>query len=231
MSSTSRRCAARATLTRGASTSLRGAMARCASGVLTLDELLALGRAKSWANRRQAGIGLPWRWRNGMLRMAKTLSFKHHHTKLPNLLNLRVDLAIDLQAREPCGFWRVFSASFVAIHDPYDRATPTGANYADLPAQCASALGIVVGATLKIPATALFLKLDPRGCVDPMSLLRAIAEVLETFGVSLRVGINQADDIGLVETSGLFTGALHSVDQLILLVESRTKRLAPTRVG
>jgi starvation-inducible DNA-binding protein len=152
-----------------------------------------------------------------MHQMAITLSFKHH-TQTPNLLDLRVDIAMDLQAQEKRGCWSVRGASFVAIHDPFHRVMSTDVNYADLPAECASALGIVVAATLQTPATALFLKPGPRGGVDRMSLLRAIAEMLEAFGASLRLGIDQADGLGAVETSGVFTGALHCVDQLLWLL-------------
>ena len=48
----------------------------------------------------------------------------------------------------------------------------TGTEYADLPAECAGALGIVVGTTLPVPATALFLKPGRRGGVDRLALYR-----------------------------------------------------------
>jgi starvation-inducible DNA-binding protein len=163
-----------------------------------------------------------------MHEMANTLSFKHR-VEIPNLLGFRIDVAIDLQAEQNRGCWSVRGASFVAIHDPFDRVTSTGANYSDLPAECASALGIVVGATLPAPAMALFLKPGPRGGMDRLALLRAIAEVLEAFGASLRVEIYRADDFDAVEISDIFSEVLHSVDQLLWLVESQTRPIAPMR--
>jgi starvation-inducible DNA-binding protein len=163
-----------------------------------------------------------------MHEMENTLSFKHR-AKIPNLLGFRIDVAIDLQAEGNRGCWGVRGASFVAIHDPFDRVTSTGANYADLPAECASALGIVVGATLPAPAMALFLKPGPWGGMDRLALLRAIAEVLEAFGASLRVEIYRAEDFDAVEISDISSEVLHSVDQLLWLVESQTKPIAPMR--
>jgi DNA-binding ferritin-like protein len=161
-----------------------------------------------------------------MHEMANTLSFKRR-TKRPSLHGLRVQVVIDLQAKERLGCWRVRGASFVGIPVPFDRMTSTGARYADLPAECASALGIVVGATLPAPAMALFLKPDPRGGMGHLGLLRAIAAVLEGLAASLRVEICRADDFYAVETSDIFSGALQGVDQLLSLVESQTKPIVP----
>jgi starvation-inducible DNA-binding protein len=163
-----------------------------------------------------------------MHEVANTLSFKHG-VKIPSLLGLRVDVAIDLQAQEKLGCWSVRGASFMAIHDPFDRVTSIGTNYADLPAECASALGIVVGAALPAPATALFLKPGLRGGVDRLVLLRAIVEVLEAFRASLRVEIYRADTFNAVETSSTFSAALRCVDQLLGIVALQTKPIASTR--
>jgi starvation-inducible DNA-binding protein len=163
-----------------------------------------------------------------MLETANTASFEHC-TKMSSLLGLRVDVAIDRQAQEKRRCWSVRGASFVAIHDPFDRVTSPGANYADLPAECSSVLGIVVGAALPAPATVLFLKPGLRDGVDRLALLRAIAEVLEAFGASLRVEIYRSDDFDAVDTSGIFSGALHGVDQLLWVVASQTRAIALTR--
>jgi DNA-binding ferritin-like protein len=69
-----------------------------------------------------------------MHEMASTLSFKHC-AKILSLLGLRVDVAIDLQTQEKRGCWSMRGASFVTIHDHFDRVTSTGADYADLPAE------------------------------------------------------------------------------------------------
>jgi starvation-inducible DNA-binding protein len=163
-----------------------------------------------------------------MYQVANTLSFKHC-AKIPRLPGLRVNVAIDLQAKEQVGCWSVRGASFIAIHDPFDRVTSTGANYADLPAECACALGIVVGAALLAPATALFLTPGLRCCVDRLALLRAIAEVLEAFSASLRVAICRAHSFDAVETSSTFSAALHCVDQLLGVVALQTKPIGSTR--
>ena len=160
--------------------------------------------------------------------MADTLSFRHC-AKIPSLLGLRVDVAIDLQAQEKRGCWSVRGASFVAIHDPFDRVTSPGANYADLPAECSSVLGIVVGAALPAPATVLFLKPGLRDGVDRLALLRAIAEVLEAFGASLRIALHRGDVFDAVETSSIFSAAVCSVDQLLWVVASQTTPIASTR--
>ena len=163
-----------------------------------------------------------------MHEMANALSFKNR-PMIPSLFGLRADVAIDLQARETHGCWSVRGASFIAIHDPFDRVTSTDANYANLPAECASALGVVVGATLPAPATALFLKSGWRDGLDRLALLRAIAEVLEAFGASLRVEIYRADVFDTVETSSISSAALDCIDQLLWLVASQTKPIAPMR--
>jgi hypothetical protein len=72
-----------------------------------------------------------------MHEMANTQSFKNR-TKLPSLLGLRVDVAIDPQARETHGCWSVRGARFIAIHDPFDRVTSTDAARAARPADPSS---------------------------------------------------------------------------------------------
>jgi hypothetical protein len=99
-----------------------------------------------------------------MHEIVNTLFFRHS-ANTSSLLGLRVDVVIGLQAQGKRGRWSVRGASFVSIQDPFDRVTWTGANYADLPAECPSALCIALGAPLPAPApaTALFLKAGPRG--------------------------------------------------------------------
>ena len=97
-----------------------------------------------------------------MNEMTNTLSL-NHCAKLRSPSRLRVDAAIDLQAQEKRGCGSAPGASFAAIHDPL------GADYADLPAEGASALGIVVGATLPAPPTVLPLKPGLRGDIDRLA--------------------------------------------------------------
>jgi hypothetical protein len=68
-----------------------------------------------------------------------------------------------------------------------------------------------------------------RGGVDCLTLLRAIAEVLEAFGASLRIALHRGDVFDAVETSSIFSAAVCSVDQLLWVVASQTTPIASTR--
>jgi starvation-inducible DNA-binding protein len=160
-----------------------------------------------------------------MYQMQNTLSGKLC-TKSATLPNLHLEVAIDLRAPQRHGHWTVRGASFIAVHVPGDWPTPSVADYADLLAERAGALGIVAGDTLQTPATAFFVKPDPLHGVDCLSLARAVAEALAAFDVRVGATIDQADDFDEINTPEILSEASRSVDQLLWLVESHIEASA-----
>jgi DNA-binding ferritin-like protein len=145
------------------------------------------------------------------------------------LPDLHLEVAIDLRTQGKFGRWSVRGASFIAVYVPCDWPTPTVADYADLLADRAGALGIVAGDTLQTAATTFFVKPDPLSRVDCLSLARAVAEALAAFNARIGATIEQADSFGESNTPKILSEVSRSVDHLLLLVESHIEMSAAAR--
>lgn len=173
-------------------------------------------------------VSFPRRLRNTMYQAQHTVSGKFR-TKSMTLPDIHLEVAIDLRAPEKQGHWTIRGASFIAVHVPCDRPTPTVTDYADLLVERAGALGIVVGDTLQTAATAFFVKPDPLLRVNCLTLVKAVAEALAAFGARVGATIGQADGFGENNTPEVLSQASRSVDHLLLLVESYIEMSAEGR--
>ena len=141
------------------------------------------------------------------------------------ILNEHLAAAIDLQAQVKQAHWNVRGATFIAIHELFDKIAEEAESYSDLLAERTGGLGGTAQGTVQVAASRSFLVPYPHGIADEKKHLFAIAGSLAAFGQSVREAIALTAAADDAATSDLFTEILRGVDQQLWLVESH---IAPT---
>jgi starvation-inducible DNA-binding protein len=154
-----------------------------------------------------------------MQKTANTLS-KNIRAKSVAVLNRHLAAAIDLHAQVKQAHWNVRGPTFIAIHELFDKVADTAAEYSDLVAERAGALGGTAEGTIQVAVEHSFLDRYRLGIADAEAHIGAVTAVLASFGESVRNAIDETASFGDVDTSDVFTEISRSVDQQLWLVES-----------
>jgi starvation-inducible DNA-binding protein len=136
------------------------------------------------------------------------------------LLNARLADAIDLQTQTKQAHWNVKGPSFIALHELFDKVNEDVEDYVDDLAERAVQLGGVAEGTARMAAKRSSLSEYPTNTVDGRSHVEALSTVLAAFGKSARKAINDANDIGDLDTADLFTEISRGVDKWLWFVEA-----------
>jgi starvation-inducible DNA-binding protein len=136
------------------------------------------------------------------------------------ILNKHLAAAIDLHAQVKQAHWNVRGATFIAIHELFDKVAEEVEDYSDLLAERAGGLGGTAHGTVQVAASRSFLVPYPHGIADEKQHLFAIAGSLAAFGQNVREAIALTAATDDAATSDLFTEILRGVDQQLWLVES-----------
>ena len=136
------------------------------------------------------------------------------------LLNARLADAIDLQTQTKQAHWNVKGPSFIALHELFDKVNEDVEDYVDDLAERAVQLGGVAEGTARMAAKRSSLSEYPTNTLDGRSHVEALSTVLAAFGKSARKAINDADDIGDLDTADLFTEISRGVDKWLWFVEA-----------
>jgi starvation-inducible DNA-binding protein len=125
--------------------------------------------------------------------------------KAVDLLNARLADAIDLQTQTKQAHWNVKGPTFIALHELFDKINEDVEDYVDEIAERAVQLGGVAEGTARLVAKRSSLSEYPAGTVDGRSHVEALSSALAAFGKSARKAINDANDLGDLDTADLFT--------------------------
>jgi len=136
------------------------------------------------------------------------------------LLNARLADAIDLQTQTKQAHWNVKGPSFIAMHELFDKVNEDVEDYVDDLAERAVQLGGVAEGTARMAAKRSSLSEYPTNTLDGRSHVEALSTVLAAFGKSARKAINDANDIGDLDTADLFTEISRGVDKWLWFVEA-----------
>src|SRR5262249_27050179 len=115
--------------------------------------------------------------------------------KVVELLNARLADCIDLQTQTKKAHWNVKGPSFIALHELFDKINEEGGG---LP-------GGVAEGTARLVAKRSSLAEYPAQAVDGRSHVEALSSALAAFGAAARKGIDQANDLGDLDTADLLT--------------------------
>src|SRR5437016_1759617 len=141
-------------------------------------------------------------------------------SKVIGLCNERLADAIDLQTQTKQAHWNVKGSNFIALHELFDKINEAVEDYVDDIAERAVQLGGVAEGTARIVAKRSSLSEYPANAVDGRSHVEALSSALAAFGKAARKGIDQANELGDLDTADLFTEVSRGIDKWLWFVEA-----------
>jgi starvation-inducible DNA-binding protein len=141
-------------------------------------------------------------------------------SKAIELLNARLADATDLQTQTKQAHWNVKGPNFIALHELFDKINEDVEDYVDDLAERAVQLGGVAEGTARMAAKRSSLSEYPVNTVGGRSHVEALSTVLAAFGTSARKAINDANEMGDLDTADLFTEISRGVDKWLWFVEA-----------
>jgi starvation-inducible DNA-binding protein len=141
-------------------------------------------------------------------------------SKVVDLLNARLADCIDLQTQCKQAHWNVKGPHFIGLHELFDKVNGEVADYVDEIAERAIQLGGVAEGTARMVAKRTSLAEYPANAADGRSHVDALSTALATFGKAVRKAITDANDLGDLDTSDLFTGISRGIDKWLWFVEA-----------
>jgi starvation-inducible DNA-binding protein len=140
--------------------------------------------------------------------------------KAIDLLNARLADCKDLQTQVKQAHWNVKGPSFIGLHLLFDKINDAVEDYVDQIAERAVQLGGVAEGTARMVAKRSGLPEYPATAVDGRSHVDALSSALAAFGKLARKGIDQANELGDLDTSDLFTEVSRGIDKWLWFVEA-----------
>jgi starvation-inducible DNA-binding protein len=136
------------------------------------------------------------------------------------LLNARLVDCVDLQTQAKHAHWNVKGPHFIGLHELFDKVSEGAADYADDLAERAVQLGGVANGTARAVARRSSLAEYPAEAADGRGHLEALSSALAAFGAAARKAIDQANELGDLDTADLFTEVSRGTDKWLWLVEA-----------
>ena len=140
--------------------------------------------------------------------------------KVVELLNARLAECIDLQTQTKQAHWNVKGPNFIALHELFDQINEAVEDYVDDIAERAVQLGGIAEGTARMVARRSSLAEYPAKAVDGRSHVEALSSALAAFGAAARKGIDQANELGDLDSADLFTEISRGIDKWLWFVEA-----------
>ncbi len=140
--------------------------------------------------------------------------------KAVELLNARLADAVDLQTQTKQAHWNVKGPHFIGLHELFDKINAAVEDYVDGIAERAVQLGGVAEGTARAVAKRSSLAEYPAKVVDGRGHAEALASALATFGAAAWRAIDQANELGDLDTADLFTEVSRGTDKWLWFVEA-----------
>jgi starvation-inducible DNA-binding protein len=141
-------------------------------------------------------------------------------SKAVGLLNARLADCIDLQTQTKQAHWNVKGPNFIGLHELFDKINEEVEDYVDEIAERVVQLGGVAEGTARIAAKRSSLAEYPVSLADGRSHVDALSSVLAAFGKAARKGIEEANELGDLDTADLFTEVSRGIDKWLWFVEA-----------
>jgi starvation-inducible DNA-binding protein len=140
-------------------------------------------------------------------------------SKAIELLNARLADCKDLQTQVKQAHWNVKGPNFIGLHELFDKINDEVDDYVDEIAERAVQLGGVAEGTARMVAKRSTLPEYPN-VSDGRSHVDALSSVLAAFGKSARKAIDEANNLGDLDTADLFTEVSRGIDKWLWFVEA-----------
>jgi starvation-inducible DNA-binding protein len=136
------------------------------------------------------------------------------------LLNQRLADCIDLQTQSKQAHWNVKGPSFIALHKLFDEINAAVAEYADLLAERVVQLGGIAEGTVGVVAERSTLVDYPIGLSTGAEHVAALSDALAMFGRTVRVGIEEMNELEDAGSADILTEISRGVDKWLWFVEA-----------
>jgi starvation-inducible DNA-binding protein len=140
--------------------------------------------------------------------------------QLTGLLNQRLADAIDLQTQCKQAHWNVKGPGFIGLHKLFDEINEDVEEYVDLIAERVVQLGGVAEGTVGIVAQRTTLAGYPLRISSGSDHVAALSDALAAFGRTVRIGIEEMDELEDAGSADMLTGISRGIDQWLWFVEA-----------
>lgn len=147
--------------------------------------------------------------------------------KMVELLNAQLADTTDLYTQVKYAHWNVVGSDFIQLHEFFDEVAANVLGFADLIAERATALGGTARGTVRQSAAASTLDEYPDTAVDGMDAVAAVADRVAAYAASTRQAIEDADTVGDLTTSDLFTEVSRQADKDLWFLEAHLRHHRP----
>ncbi len=145
------------------------------------------------------------------------------------LLNQRLADCIDLQTQCKQAHWNVKGPTFIALHKLFDEINEDVEEYVDLLAERVVQLGGVAEGTVGVVAERSTLPDYPLAVSGGPEHVAALSDALAAFGRTVRVGIEEMNDLNDADSADILTEISRGVDKWLWFVEAHQQGAASER--
>ena len=136
------------------------------------------------------------------------------------LLNQRLADATNLQTQCKQAHWNVKGPSFIALHKLFDEIYEAVGEYVDLIAERVVQLGGVAEGTAAVAAERSTLPDYPLALTSGAEHVAALSDALAAFGRTVRIGIEEMNDLEDADSADILTEISRGVDKWLWFVEA-----------
>jgi starvation-inducible DNA-binding protein len=136
------------------------------------------------------------------------------------LLNARLADCKDLQTQVKQAHWNFKGPDFIGLHLLFDKINDAVEEHVDEIAERAVQLGGVAEGTARMVAKRSSLPEYPAKAADGRAHVEALSSALAAFGAAARKAIDQANELGDLDTADLFTEVSRGLDKWLWFVEA-----------
>jgi starvation-inducible DNA-binding protein len=137
-----------------------------------------------------------------------------------DLLNDRLADAFDLYGQAKQAHWVVRGTDFFQLHELYDGVAEAVLPLVDELAERVGQLGGAARGTVRMAAKGTSLDEFPDDAIDGSETLDVVADRLAVCAAGMRSAIDDAEKLGDIATSDLFTEATRTLDKQLWFVEA-----------
>jgi starvation-inducible DNA-binding protein len=145
---------------------------------------------------------------------------KEKREKLIEMLNTRLADAADLKSQAKQAHWNVKGMSFIALHELFDQVATNVEGYVDIIAERVTTLGGTAMGTVRVAAQKSTLQQYPLEITDGADHVDALSTALSDFGKKVRQNIDEAHELGDMDTADIFTEISRGIDKDLWFVEA-----------
>jgi starvation-inducible DNA-binding protein len=139
------------------------------------------------------------------------------------MLNQQLADTFDLYTQTKQAHWNVRGLQFFQLHELYDKLATDLLPFVDELAERAATLGGTPLGTARMTATATRLPDYPDDGSGSQASLQLLIERYAALAASTRAAIDEADRLGDVTTSDLFTGISANLDKSLWFLEAHVQ--------